>query len=142
MYAARGEVIVIARGVCERADWVTIRADYIAGGLSYRKLAKKYGVSETSIGVRARAENWVADREEARRRAYEKTIQKTANTAAENAMIAQRIKTRLLERLEKLVEVTLAATEVRSYDADGNLTDARIIGHSDSSSFIRSMAIR
>ena len=123
MYAARGEVIVIARGVCERADWVKIRAEYIAGGLSYRKLAKKYGISETSIGKRGRAENWAADREAARRRSYEKTIQKTADVAAENAVKALRIKTRLLDRLERLVENALDATEVRSYDDTGALTE-------------------
>ena len=118
-------MIAIARGVHERFDWVAIRAEYVAGGTSYRRLAKKYGVSETSLGKRARAEGWVKDREEARRRSCENAIRKAADIAAENAVQAQRIKTRLLERLSALTEMALSGTENRSYDLDGRLIEIR-----------------
>ena len=33
----------------KRIDWNAIRAEYIGGGISQRKLAKKYGVSDTTL---------------------------------------------------------------------------------------------
>lgn len=102
----------------QRIDFSPMRAEYIAGGTSYRKLAKKYGVSATCVGEHARAEGWAKDREEAAAISIAKTIQKTADIAAENAVRAQRIKTRLLEKLEALMEEQLRATEERRYDDD------------------------
>lgn len=45
-------------------------------------------------------------------------MRKTADIAAENAVRAQRIKTRLLEKLEALMEEQLRATEERQYDGN------------------------
>ena len=39
-------------------DWKKIKADYIAGGTSYRKLAEKYGVSFSTLKEIARREKW------------------------------------------------------------------------------------
>ena len=100
----------------QRIDYGPLRAEYIAGGTSYRKLAKKYGISATSVGQHARKEGWAKDRAEAEAISCAKTIQKTADIAAENAVRAQRIKTRLLEKLEALMEEQLRATEQRKYD--------------------------
>lgn len=102
----------------QRIDYGPIRAEYIAGGTSYRKLAKKYGISATCVGQHARKEGWAKDRAEAEAISCAKTIQKTADIAAENAVRAQRIKTRLLEKLEALMEEQLKATEERRYDDD------------------------
>ena len=107
----------------QRVDYSKIRAEYVAGGTSYAKLAKKYGVSATSIGRRSRSENWLTERENARVASCAQIIRKTSDFAAENAVRAQRIKAKLLERLESLTEAHLRATEVRSYDLEGNLTE-------------------
>lgn len=40
-------------------DWEAIRADYVANGLSYRELGKKYGVSHATVARRAGREGWV-----------------------------------------------------------------------------------
>lgn len=39
-------------------DWNAIKAEYIAGGTSYRKLAEKYGVSESTLKKKAAKECW------------------------------------------------------------------------------------
>lgn len=109
--------------IYQRVDYAPIRDEYISGGTSYAKLAEKYGVSAASIGRRARAEGWISEREKARIATIAQSIQKTANSAAENAVKAQRIKSRLLDRLEELVERQLSATEARAYDPEGNLTE-------------------
>ena len=39
-------------------DWGAIKAEYLAGGTSYRKLAVKHGVPRRTIENRAKAEQW------------------------------------------------------------------------------------
>lgn len=39
-------------------DWERIKAEYIAGGTSYRKLAEKYGVSFSTLRKVAAKEHW------------------------------------------------------------------------------------
>lgn len=40
-------------------NWATLRPDYCAGDLSVRALARQYGVSDTAIRKRAKAEGWI-----------------------------------------------------------------------------------
>ena len=85
-------------------DWNVIRAEYISGGTSYRKLAKKYGVSVNTLSPIATAEGWPKLRQEAQDKATARTIQKTADIASDNATIAARIRTKLLRKLEKEID--------------------------------------
>ena len=85
-------------------DWNAIRAEYIGGGTSYRKLAKKYGVSINVLSPKATAEGWFNMRKEAETKATAKALQKTADIAADNATIAARIRTKLLRKLEKEID--------------------------------------
>jgi hypothetical protein len=87
-----------------RIDWNAIRADYIAGGCSYRKLAGKYNITKDAIARKAKSEGWDKDRDKVRVKSATKVIQKTADAVADNAVIAERIKTKLLQRLEKEID--------------------------------------
>jgi hypothetical protein len=42
-------------------DWVTIKAIYRIGHLSNREIARRHGLTEKAIRLRAKAENWVRD---------------------------------------------------------------------------------
>lgn len=88
----------------KRIDWNAIRAEYIAGGTSYRKLCSKYGVTLNMVQRRGKDENWQALKEEASNRSNTEAIQRTAEAAADNAAIAQRIRTKLLLRLEREID--------------------------------------
>ena len=101
----------------KRLAWHKIRAEYIAGA-SQRRLAEKYHVSRNVIAYHCRLEKWSEQREAAKAEVEQSCIRKTADIAAENAVRAQRIKTRLLEKLEGLMEEQLRATEERRYDDD------------------------
>ena len=104
-----------------RVDWNAIRAEYIGGGISQRKLAKKYGVSETTLMKKANKEGWQNHRKEADSRSTAIAQQKTAESAADNATIAQDLKKKLLLRLKRIEEkYPLDATEVRT--RQGNST--------------------
>lgn len=45
-------------------DWNKLKAEYIAGGTSYRKLAKKYDIPLATLARRAKDENWVSNKEQ------------------------------------------------------------------------------
>ena len=55
----------------KRVDWNAIRAEYIGGGISQRKLAKKYGLSEAALMQKANREGWRKDRDEMNQRRYQ-----------------------------------------------------------------------
>ena len=73
------------------ADWNKIKTEYITTDTSYRKLAKKYGVSHVQIGNVGKQENWV----ELRRQHLDKTLTKTVDT----------ISNKQVDRVTKLISV-------------------------------------
>ena len=81
-----------------------MRTEYITGKISQRALAKKYGVSDSTLTKRANEEAWAAQRREARNKIAKKAQQKAADIIADNAVIAARIKTKLLRRLEREID--------------------------------------
>lgn len=59
-------------------DWKKIKKEYVAGGISYRKLAEKYGVSFNTLEKAARREGWY----ELRRQADEKSATKVVEAVS------------------------------------------------------------
>ena len=85
-------------------SWRKLKAEYIAGGISQRKLADKYNVPFGTLQKRARAEKWNSKRIKADDKAVEKVIQKTVEIVADNATLCEQIKTNILRKLAKMVE--------------------------------------
>lgn len=85
-------------------NWLKIHAEYVAGGISQRKLAQKYKIPWSTLEKRARREKWTDDRERARAIIATNAVQETAEAVSENAAIAARIKTKLLKKLEKEID--------------------------------------
>lgn len=87
-------------------DWKRIKAEYIAGGTSYRKLAEKYKVSRTTLERYAKNEKWA----ELRRQAEVKAEAKIINAVSEkNAKIDEkyfRLVDLLLDKAEELIVTT------------------------------------
>lgn len=99
----------------KRIDWNAIRAEYIGGGISQRKLAAKYGVSPDGLMQKANREGWKRDRDRAVSKGIAESQQKSADAIADNAVIAADLKKRLLLRLSRIEEkYPLDATEVRT----------------------------
>ena len=86
------------------ADWNAIRAEYIGGGISTRKLAAKYGVSYPTLKDRSVNEGWVKLREQAKSEAIALSSQKTAEAASDCAATASRIRAMLLNQIEKEIK--------------------------------------
>ena len=85
-------------------SWRKIKAEYIAGGISQRALAEKYGVPMSSLVKHAKKEKWTAKRRESENRTVEKVSEKTAEEVADNAVTLQRIKAKLLNKVESMID--------------------------------------
>ena len=85
-------------------SWRKIKAEYIAGGISQRALGEKYGVSVRTIERRAQKEKWTSKRRDADGKAVEKVAEKKAEIAVDNAVLLERVKTGLLQRLVGMIE--------------------------------------
>lgn len=87
-------------------DWNRIKAEYIAGGTSYRKLAKKYGVPFSNLKNIAVKEQWTQLREQAKNKQDSKLVE---SIGRQNAKIDDkyfRLVDKLLERAEALIDIT------------------------------------
>ena len=77
--------------------WTKIKADWLKGGTSYKKLAEKYGVKEGSIKNRASKEGWRKDRDK-------------IETEARQTIHARAVRGRV-EQLEKLITANEAVID-------------------------------
>lgn len=62
-------------------DWKKIKAEYIGGSVSYRRLAEKYGVSSSAVYRRMRNEKWTDLRRQTEGKATAKIIEKESEKA-------------------------------------------------------------
>ena len=85
-------------------NWRKIKAEYISGRESQRALAEKYGVSRSTLIRRANKEHWTQKRKAADTEAEKKVQEKTAEIVSDNAVLLERIKTKLLQRLDEMVD--------------------------------------
>lgn len=100
-------------GIIERrlsVDWKKIKAEYIAGGTSYRKLCEKYGVSRTTLQRKAKEERWV----ELRSQADAKTTTKIVNAISDKSAKIDEKYYGLVDKLMQKAEETIESTRVWS----------------------------
>jgi hypothetical protein len=91
-------------------DWKRIKAEYIAGGTSYRKLAAKYDVPFGTLRRVAKQEGWTQKRTQAEHRADTKLLE---DIVEQNAKIDDRY-FRLVDKLMQRAEETIENTPVWS----------------------------
>ena len=88
------------------SDWKKIKAEYIAGGTSYRKLAKKYDVSLTTLQRYATKENWTGLREQAEVKSDTKIVESVSKKNAEIDDKYYRIVDKLFAKAEEVIDTT------------------------------------
>ena len=94
-------------------DWNRIKAEYIAGGTSYRKLAAKYGVPFSNLKNIAIKEQWTQLREQAQNRT---TTELVKNIGKQNAKIDDKY-FKLVDKLFDKAEEVIANTPVWNTNA-------------------------
>ena len=86
------------------ADWQSIKTEYITTDTSYRKLADKYGLSESYISNKAGAEGWVALRRQHRDKTVTKTLNRISTRQADKMARIDQLSDKLLDKLEQAIE--------------------------------------
>lgn len=85
-------------------DWKRIKAEYIAGGTSYRKLAEKYGVSFSTLRKVAAKENWTDLRNKAGAKTDTKIVDKVSKKNANKAVKIDKVADKLLIKISTMID--------------------------------------
>ena len=94
-------------------DWKKIKAEYIAGGTSYRKLAEKYKVSFNTLKTHAIEEEWYKLRQQANNKATTKMVETISTKEAEKAVDIIDVADKLLEKIGTLAEMVADADSIK-----------------------------
>ena len=84
--------------------WSKIRAEYIKGGTSYRKLAEKYGVSFNTIQGVAKQEKWVELRNQVKDKSTTKMVESIAQDITKNAVKINNVADKLLDKISRMLD--------------------------------------
>ncbi len=84
-------------------DWKKLKAEYIAGGTSYRKLAEKHKVPFHTLRKKAAKEHWKDLRDEAAAKAATKIVEMESNRQAQRYERLLRVSDDLLDVVEEAV---------------------------------------
>ena len=85
-------------------DWEKIKAEYLAGGTSYRKLAEKHGVPRSTLEQRAKREQWTKQHEDVKGKAEAKARRKIVTQRAADIAALDRVRSKLIRKLEQSVD--------------------------------------
>ena len=86
------------------ADWQAIKTEYITTDTSYRKLAQKHGVGESTIFARASKEKWVEQKEQHKSKAVAKALKAVESKQAERTAKLYGVGGLLLDKVKELLE--------------------------------------
>ena len=85
-------------------DWKRIKAEYLAGGTSYRKLAKKYGITLAVLRNVAEREEWVKLKAQAQHKTNTKIVDAVSDKAAQKAIDIIDVADKLLGKISELMD--------------------------------------
>lgn len=85
-------------------DWNIIKAEYISGGTSYRKLAKKYEIEYHSLQRIATKEGWAKLKSQAKAKSETKIVNSIASDIANNSIKLNNVADKLLDKITELIE--------------------------------------
>ena len=85
-------------------DWKKLRAEYIKGGTSYRKLAEKHNVNFHTLRKQAAKENWKALKDEVATKTVTKIVEIESTKQAERMNRLLTVSDKLLSAVEDAVE--------------------------------------
>jgi hypothetical protein len=88
------------------ADWNKIKAEYIAGGTSYRKLCEKYGLKLSELRSAAEREKWVELKAQAQHKTNTKLVNAVSNKNARIDDKYFKLVDMLLDKAEELILTT------------------------------------
>jgi hypothetical protein len=94
-------------------DWKRIKAEYIAGGTSYRKLAAKYGVPFGTLRRVAKQEGWTQNRTQVEHSVNTKLIETVIDKEAEKAVNIIDVADKLLGKITEVIDGVTSTSDIR-----------------------------
>lgn len=91
-------------GDVSHVDWENIKAEYLQGGISYRKLAEKHGISLGSLRYHAEKDEWLKQREEIEHKASTISAQKIVSQRAKDLELLDHSRSMLIQKLHHSIE--------------------------------------
>lgn len=85
-------------------DWNQIKAEYISGGTSYRKLCQKYDVGFNELQRIAKRENWVKLRNQVKDKSETKMVETVAKDIAKKSIKIDTVADKLLDKISDLLD--------------------------------------
>jgi transposase-like protein len=85
-------------------DWKKIKAEYVAGGVSYRELCEKHGVSESSMRKRAAKEQWTELRNSVDTKNEQLLVDKIAEETVSIDEKYYKLVDKLMSKAEQVIE--------------------------------------
>ena len=85
-------------------DWKRIKAEYIAGGTSYRKLAEKYNVPFGTLRRIAKQEEWTQKRTQVQHKVDTKIVETVSDIETEKAVNIIDVADKLLGKISELMD--------------------------------------
>ena len=95
-------------------DWKKIKAEYLRGGVSYRKLAEKHKVSPTTLYKKMRKEKWADLRRQMDEKRDAKIVESVASQEAKRVDMIQDVADLLLQRIKEGVDDRSLLTDSQS----------------------------
>jgi len=87
-----------------QAEWRKIRLEYVKGKTTYKALAEKYGISESTIRKRASKEGWRKKRDELGTKVEQKVLARMCDARAKEFLWIARANDRLGEALDNMLD--------------------------------------
>lgn len=123
-------------------DWTDIKTAYIQGGTSYRELARRFGVSFSTLQKIAAKEGWKKLRDKVATKSDEKLVRSLSAGKAKTGCRVNEVADMLLDKLRQAVAMTdtIDPQTIRQYT--GALKDLRDIKNIRSEADIREQEAR
>lgn len=92
-------------------DWKRIKAEYIAGGTSYRKLAEKYNVPFGTLRRIAKQEEWTQKRTQVEHKVNTEIVDSVIKKETQKAVDIIDVADKLLEKIESVMDTMVVDTQ-------------------------------
>lgn len=84
-------------------DWNKLKAEYIAGGTSYRKLADKYGIERNALQRVATKEGWAKLKSQAKAKADAKMVNSISSDIAKSSVKLNDVCDKVLDKIANIL---------------------------------------
>lgn len=108
-------------------NWQEIKTEYITTEASYRDLAKKYRVGESTLFARASKEKWVEQRKQHQSKTEAETLNAIISKQADRVSKLLSVSDMLLEKVKELLEADEAVRPTALKNISGVLRDIKEI---------------